>query len=236
MPLTPRRSSSANGGVVGQQLRVDVQLAHAACDELRELAAEVEHDDAVGRLRRAVDRWAGRRAVAFGRRRVEGDLEVRLDLGVVGREDAVAGVGRLAMDGLAARAGPAPVGRLGGWGPYLVERLCQCASSPAVAGRESIGRPARAGTCRTVPWSAPRETGQRCRETKRLRGDPRQRARLDDDDDALARRPRCWVPCAGAAPPARRSWACLSVAPSSELHRETSLVLMSLALRMRSLT
>ena len=36
------------------------------------------------------------------RRRVERLLEVRLDLGVVGGEDAVAGVGGLAMDGSAA--------------------------------------------------------------------------------------------------------------------------------------
>ena len=39
-----------------------------------------------------------------GRGRVEGDLEVGLDLGVVGRQDAVAGVGELAVDGLAALA------------------------------------------------------------------------------------------------------------------------------------
>ena len=36
------------GRVVGQELRVDVQLADAARDELGELAAEVEDDDRVG--------------------------------------------------------------------------------------------------------------------------------------------------------------------------------------------
>ena len=35
--------------VVGQQLGVDVQLAHAAGDQLGELAAEVQHDDRVRR-------------------------------------------------------------------------------------------------------------------------------------------------------------------------------------------
>ena len=39
---------------------------------------------------------------AVRRRRVERRLEIGLDLGVVGREDAVAGVGRLAVDRLAA--------------------------------------------------------------------------------------------------------------------------------------
>ena len=38
--------------VVGQQLAEDAQLAHAARDELRVLAAVVEHDDLVDRARR----------------------------------------------------------------------------------------------------------------------------------------------------------------------------------------
>jgi hypothetical protein len=36
---------------------------------------------------------------------MEGGLEIRLDFGVVGRKDAVPGVGRLTVDGLAAVAG-----------------------------------------------------------------------------------------------------------------------------------
>ena len=96
--------------VVWQELGVDVELAHAARDELRELAAEVEDDDAVGRLRRDADRRPVVGA-AIGRRRVERDLEIRLDLGIVGGEDAVTGVRCLAVDGPATRAGP-----LGGWG------------------------------------------------------------------------------------------------------------------------
>jgi len=34
---------------------------------------------------------------------VERDLQVGLDLGVVGREDAVTGIGRFSVDGLTAR-------------------------------------------------------------------------------------------------------------------------------------
>ena len=46
--------------VVRQQLGVDVELADAAGDQLRELAAEVEDDDGVGlgRSSRAVGRGA----------------------------------------------------------------------------------------------------------------------------------------------------------------------------------
>ena len=75
-----------------------MELADAAGDELGELAAEVEDDDGVGG-----PIVAGRSAAAPLRGgRVERGLEVGLDLGVVGGEDAVAGVGRLAVDGLAA--------------------------------------------------------------------------------------------------------------------------------------
>ncbi len=101
MPLTPPPLELLERRVVGQQLRVDVQLTDATRDELRELAAEVEHDDAVGRLRRAAD--GGPLVGIPGRGRgVERDLEVGLDLGVVGRQHAMAGVGLLAVDGLAA--------------------------------------------------------------------------------------------------------------------------------------
>ena len=67
-----------------------------------ELAAEVEHDDAVGRLRRAADGGTVVLGRALRGGRVEGDLEIGLDLGIVGREHTVAGVGDLAVDGLAA--------------------------------------------------------------------------------------------------------------------------------------
>ena len=97
------------GGVERQQLRVDVELADAPGDQLGVLAAEVEDDDGVGLGRRrlaARDARAGNVEVGtLGRRGVEGDLEVGLDLGVVGRQDAVTGVGGLAVDGLAAPAG-----------------------------------------------------------------------------------------------------------------------------------
>jgi hypothetical protein len=82
-----------------------MELAHAAGDELGELAAEVEDHDRVGLFRLWRAGGAGTGAVlcrALGRRRVERHLEVGLDLGVVRRENAMAGVGRLAMDGLAA--------------------------------------------------------------------------------------------------------------------------------------
>ena len=87
--------------VEGQQLGVHVQLAHATGDELRELAPEVEDDDAVRGLRRPADR----RSVvggSFRGGRIERDLQVGLHLGVVGGQDAVAGVGGLTVDGLAA--------------------------------------------------------------------------------------------------------------------------------------
>ena len=80
-----------------------MQLADAAGDQLGELAAEVEDDDRIG----LAD--VGAVAVRSRRRggRVERGLEIGLDLGVVGGEDAVAGVRGLAVDGLAAlrRAG-----------------------------------------------------------------------------------------------------------------------------------
>ena len=113
LDLGPRR-------VVGKELGVDVELADPARDELGELAAEVEDDDGV--------RFAACRAPARARRRPDGlgrslgagclerRLEVGLDLGVVGGEDPVAGVGDLAVDGLAALVagvvrGPASLNR-----------------------------------------------------------------------------------------------------------------------------
>ena len=86
-----------------QELGVDVQLADAARDQLGELAAEVEDDDGAGA---SSARWCAGRSSAerSGRGRVERGLEVGLDLGVIGGEHAMAGVGRLAVDGLAAIA------------------------------------------------------------------------------------------------------------------------------------
>ena len=87
-------------GVEREQLRVDVELADAPGDQLRELAPEVEDDDRPPGRRRRPGRSIVRRAVRRGR--VERGLEIGLDLGVVRGEDAVAGVGGLTVDGLAA--------------------------------------------------------------------------------------------------------------------------------------
>jgi len=76
---------------VREKLAVDVQLAHATGDQLRELAPEVQDDDRIG-LGRDLLR-------TLRRRRVKRLLEVRLDLGVVRGQDPMAGVRRLAMDG-----------------------------------------------------------------------------------------------------------------------------------------
>ena len=98
LDLGPRR-------VVGEQLRVDVELPDPPRDELGELAPEVEDDDGVGLGGRpAADRQAGAGAIVRGAIRAGGmecRLEVRLDLGVVGGENPVTRVGRLAVDGLA---------------------------------------------------------------------------------------------------------------------------------------
>ena len=75
----------------GQQLGVDVELAHASRDQLGELAPEVEDRHGVGLFR-------GLGGDALRRRRVEGLLEVRLDLGVVWGEDAVPRIRGLAVD------------------------------------------------------------------------------------------------------------------------------------------
>jgi hypothetical protein len=86
--LGPRR-------VERKQLRVDVQLAHAAGDQLRRLPAKVKDYDVVGREWLVVGR-------TLGWRRVERDLEVCLYLGIVGRKDAVSGIRRVPMNRLAA--------------------------------------------------------------------------------------------------------------------------------------
>ncbi len=95
-------------GVVREQLGVDVELAHSASDELGELAAEVEDDDGPG--------YRGRGATllvvggAIGGWGLERGLEIGLDFRVVRGEDAMAGVGRVAVDGLAAVPFPLPLG------------------------------------------------------------------------------------------------------------------------------
>jgi hypothetical protein len=62
---------------------------------LRRLAAEIEHDDVVWSLWLVLGR-------AIGRRRIEGYLEIGLDLGVIRGKDTMTGVGGLAVDCLAA--------------------------------------------------------------------------------------------------------------------------------------
>ena len=85
--------------VVGQELGVDVELADATGDELGELTAEIEdHDGTIGR---AIGVGRGRLGGAVGGWRLERRLEVGLHLGVIGGEDTVPGVRRLAVDGLA---------------------------------------------------------------------------------------------------------------------------------------
>ena len=78
-----------------------MQLSHATGDQLGELAAEVEDGDGAGLW----DDGRGGRPI-LGRadrgRRVERHLEIGLHLGIVGREHAVARVGGLPVDGLAA--------------------------------------------------------------------------------------------------------------------------------------
>ena len=129
--------------VVGQELGVDVQLAHATRDQLGELAAEVEDGDG-----RGPGRGRGDRRPVLGcarrRRRVERNLEIGLDLGVVGCEHPVAGVGRLTVDGL-----PALPGRLRrgpGCGLLLLGRVGQRPlpmRAPMASAKSS--RPSRAG-------------------------------------------------------------------------------------------
>ncbi len=80
-----------HGGVEGQQLGVDVELPDPASDELRELAAEVEDGDGAGGLVGTRDGLVTPVPIRGGR--VERDLEIRLDLGVVGCQDPVPRVG-----------------------------------------------------------------------------------------------------------------------------------------------
>ena len=89
--------------VVRQELGVDLHLAHAPGDELGRLAAEVQDHDRVGLATRRGRRLIG--CLALGGRSAERRLEVGLHLRVVGRQHTVAGVGRFAMDRLAATSG-----------------------------------------------------------------------------------------------------------------------------------
>ena len=81
--------------VVRQELGIDVELANPSGDQLGELAPEIEDDHRTGGRRGGI---AGR---AVRRGGVERCLEICLDLGVIGGEDAVTGVRRLPVDGLA---------------------------------------------------------------------------------------------------------------------------------------
>jgi len=85
---------------VGEELRVDVQLADAPRDQLGELAAEVEDDDRVGFCGvPAIVRRSGR----FGS--MKGRLEIGLYLCVVRGQHAMTRVRCFAVDGLAPLAG-----------------------------------------------------------------------------------------------------------------------------------
>ncbi len=108
-----------------------MQLAHAPGDQLRVLAAEVQDDDGVRLAPAALAARNGAAGAvdvgALRRPGVQGHLQVRLHLGVVRGEDAVARVGKLAVDGLAAPAGGPLVvvgARLGvaGWRPAIARR------------------------------------------------------------------------------------------------------------------
>ncbi len=94
--------------VVRKQLRVDIEFAHAPCDQLRELAPEIEDDHGFA-LVVSIGRSGAIVRGALRGRRLERRLEVGLDLGVIGCQDAVAGVGGFAMDGLAAGWARGPV-------------------------------------------------------------------------------------------------------------------------------
>ena len=121
------------GRVVRKELGIDVELAHSAGDQLGELAAEVEHDhgrsSGGSRTRGSIvggSVWSGR---------LERGLEVGLDLGVVGGEHAVAGIGRLAVDRLAAlpgfRARVAQLARFLSVASAIVDSVPPLAVSPA---------------------------------------------------------------------------------------------------------
>ena len=99
-------------GVERQELRVDVELTHAAGDQLRVLAPEIEDDDGVRLRNRApLDGHLRMRCVerAAGGGRVERGLEVGLDFGIVRGKDAVSGVRGLTMNGLATLSWSGPL-------------------------------------------------------------------------------------------------------------------------------
>ncbi len=132
-----------------------MQLADASGDELGELAAEVEDHDRVGLGRARLPTGDGSAGTidlrALGRPGIQGDLQVRLDLGVVGGEDAVARVGSLPVDsgaalpgGLPALIHAAPRGRR-----WLVVRLAQ----PLASHSDGPVRGSLPGA-RTARWSA----------------------------------------------------------------------------------
>ena len=87
-------------GVVREEFAVHVELAHASCDELGELAAEVEDDDGLAILGVGGGRSIVRGTVGSGG--IQRGLEVGLHLRVVRGEDPMARVGGFTVDGLAA--------------------------------------------------------------------------------------------------------------------------------------
>ena len=101
--LRPAPHQFLEGRVVGEEFRVHVQLADASRDQLGELAAEIEDGHRAGCRRDGADGPVVGGPV--GGRGVQRGLEVRLHLGVVRGQDAVARVRFLAVDRLAARLG-----------------------------------------------------------------------------------------------------------------------------------
>ena len=184
LDLLPRR-------VVRDQLGVDVQLADAPRDQLGELTSEVEDDD---RIRLAGFRESRRRTVRRGR--FEGGLEVRLDLGVVRGEDPMAGVGRLAVDGLAALAGVC-LGALAGVTPgarrWLLVRLGQSRPPPpGLRAEKSSGRADGPGPRLSRGCASPRLP---CRSRPGVDRQPRVagRPRRSPPASGRARHPARWT-------------------------------------------
>ena len=161
--------------VVGQQLRVDVELPDAPCDQLGELRAEVQdrHDARLGNGRgdRRRIRWGAR----WGRR-VQGDLEIGLDLRVIGSEHAMAGVGQVPVDGLAALdAGlrcPLLVLRLGQWPlPRAGLDVWRCSLPARAAGSMRAGATVRRFKRQRSGWQLEPSAVQRtvCKHVARER-------------------------------------------------------------------
>ena len=83
----------------GQEFAVDIEFADPSRDELGELAAEVEDHDGLAILGVGGGGTVIRRSVRAGG--LQRRFEVGLHLGIVRGQDAMAGVGRLTVNGLA---------------------------------------------------------------------------------------------------------------------------------------